>query len=279
MKSKLGKLLDKYSTIVLGCSVVLHLLMIACNALSARLADYLGRKAMLSLLQNHYQSTSAAAISESSSLWWVPGSSTFDVGRVLLPSLHAPWLPDLVVVSLILGCVWDFVRPPRGLWKRRLSLLLVAHSIILFMRMSTIISTFQIPSPYCSEKIFPSIFRKVQMSMDNVSVEWRNYFQENEVGFMLNTGCFDLMFSGHVSVSLLLAFYWQGSPHYSWAVKLLGWFLLIASIAVNIMVGDHFTSDIIIASYITTLIYLVFRKHLHDTYDLTFHRSIQTHHA
>src|SRR5690606_22076451 len=119
--------------------------------------------------------------------------------------------------------------------------------IILLMRATTVLSTIhQRPSPRCLEEI---------LDPD----------PNNSFGLIFNTTCFDMMFSGHVSFSVLVALFCNEAPFHLVLRMILGIVAFCSALA-NIIVGDHYTADVLVAMYISFLVFLLYRSPIAETF-------------
>jgi len=122
----------------------------------------------------------------------------------------------------------------------RLALMLWCHSYVLLLRWVISCATVYAGSARC-----------VRQSLLHTS----------NAGFALNTGCFDLMFSGHASFSVLIGSFAAMTPGWSVAtVKLPVLMFAVASAAVNVLVGDHFTADVLVGAYVGASIAALHRQ-------------------
>jgi hypothetical protein len=123
----------------------------------------------------------------------------------------------------------------------RASLLLVMHAYVLLLRTVSVCVTILGASPRCQQEA-------ALMHADNA-------------GFVLNTGCFDLMFSGHSSFAALVgaAAMWCGAlSRPSKALVVLA--ALLAAVS-NVLVGDHYSADVWVGVYVGASIAAM---HRHD---------------
>jgi hypothetical protein len=198
-----------------------------------------------------------------------PGSSSAGAGSLLVPStcsavlydvgLEMPpelfelyWLPDTLVL-LLLGLsvaavhiyerddaesdpsspvisnrrdVAPSVASPR---LARLALLCSMHAYILLLRCATSTVTVYSGSPRCIAQ---------------------SLLHAENAGLALNTGCFDLMFSGHASFSALIGSVLVWHREVPLWMRALVSVLAVVSCASNIFVGDHYASDVLVGSYV-----------------------------
>ena len=175
-------------------------------------------------------------------------SPVFDLGLHFLPHVHARWLPDAFVFLFIpLLCIAVFLPPPSTAsrsshWRRclhRLCCVLQAHAAILFMRASTTLATTHRASPVCHA-----------LSL---------HHSDDNPGFLLNTGCWDLMFSGHSAFCALAAFFTLSAPSLPQLLRPVTLVLAVMGCAANVLVGDHFTADCLVAVYVTLPLCCLFR--------------------
>jgi hypothetical protein len=203
--------------------------------------------------------------------------SSADLGRNLLPHIDAPWLPDSLILSLLFIGTLAFIWPnPQnrhhvGDRRKRLGLLLVAHASILIMRTSTtVVTVHPVSSPFCTAVASQIQRQQQEQQKDSNSAHHSQLPEQNNqeevVGFLLNTGCYDMMFSGHVSFSVLLTLFSLQAPNLPLILKSLSALFLAGSFVGNIAVGDHYSSDVLVGSYISFLVFMVFRKPLLRTY-------------
>ena len=78
-------------------------------------------------------------------------------------------------------------------------------------------------------------------------------------GFVLNTGCFDLMFSGHTAFCVVCAFFVCCHPRVGIPLQAAVSVVAAAGCVANVLVGDHFTADCLIGAYISILLCLLYR--------------------
>ena len=186
-------------------------------------------------------------------------SPVFDLGLHFLPHLHCRWLPDafvfvflaLVVAAVFvpaaaryrrIDCHYQQYWPPV---LRRLCCVLQSHSVVLLMRSSTTLATVHRASPVCHALSLESSVNP---------------------GFVLNTGCFDLMFSGHTAFCVLAAFFICHRPELGWMGQGLTAMLAAVGSVSNVMVGDHFTADCLVAAHIAVLVCCLFRQQFKGTF-------------
>ena len=199
------------------------------------------------------QSTDAATEADVCGYRAVNPSPVFDLGLHFLPHLHYRWLPDAFVfllLPLLLAAVFvPTATPPRRRYHwppvlARLCCVLQSHSVVLLMRSSTTLATVHRASPVCHA-----------LSLESAA----------NPGFVLNTGCFDLMFSGHTAFCVLAAFYTCQRTELGWLARLLVALLAVAGSVSNVLVGDHFTADMLVGAHIALLVCCLFRQHFQVT--------------
>lgn len=189
-------------------------------------------------------------------------SPIFDFGLYLFPHYDLIWLPDATLLILLLITAYCILFHDNkstttqstsyldlSYWVprvHRLTLYLRVHGILLFYRTISSLITIQRPSPRCSA---------------------HNLFHLDNAGWLLNSGCFDLMFSGHSSSSILSTiFIFATIPKQRIFLRgLILMFGLFSCIA-NIIIGDHYSNDVFIA---VVLSYYVSIQHI-DHYQNTF---------
>ena len=202
----------------------------------------------------------------------VSTSPVFDLGLHFLPHLHCRWLPDAFVFALLPLLVAAVFAPNTDSHDRsrntsndsssqsardssgeywapvlaRLCCVLQSHSVVLLMRSSTVLATVHRASPVCHA-----------LSLES----WAN------PGFVLNNGCFDLMFSGHTAFCVLAAFFVCRRPELGWLWQTVVAALAAAGSVSNVLVGDHFTADCLVAAHIALLVGCLFRHKFKHTFD------------
>ncbi len=209
-------------------------------------------------------SMSAAAAATGSSQatcdYGVTSSPVFDLGLHFLPHLHVRWLPDAFVFLLLPLLIAAVFVPATAVtrarrqgaasseyWQPTLSRLccvLQSHSVILLMRASTTLTTVHRASPVCHA-----------LSLESAA----------NPGFVLNTGCFDLMFSGHTAFCVLAAFFVCHRPELGWAAQCLVAVVAAAGSVSNVLVGDHFTADCLVGAHIALLACCLYRHRFKST--------------
>jgi hypothetical protein len=78
-------------------------------------------------------------------------------------------------------------------------------------------------------------------------------------GFVLNTGCYDLMYSGHSAFCVVCAFFVCCHPSVGVALQAVVSVVAAAGCIANVLVGDHFTADCLIGAYISLLLCILYR--------------------
>jgi len=186
---------------------------------------------------------------------------TFDLGRLYLPAWDLPWLPDTLLImllcSLILGLALEPLSGPNYRGEERLArfaVCLQTHGSLLLMRCTTTFVTMHLSSPVCEER-WHDYVRTRQGHPD--------VFQD--VGFLMNTTCFDMMFSGHCAISLLMCSFFQ-TLRIPVIYKVGMWILGVFGMLSTIIVGDHWTVDVLVAIYLTFFVYKFFEKKFLDSY-------------
>jgi len=187
--------------------------------------------------------------------------TTFDLGRNYLPAWDLPWLPDTMLILLLCClCAGVAVEPLEPLKSAvpgaseyrgherlaRFAVCLQTHGTLLLMRCTTTFVTMHLSSPVCEER-------------------WHDYVRTkagdpdvfHDVGFLMNTTCFDMMFSGHCAISLLMCafFSYLRVPR---LYKVLMWILGVFAALSTIIVGDHWTVDVLVAVYLTFFVFKFF---------------------
>lgn len=187
------------------------------------------------------------------SVWW-------DVGEYYLPAIDCVWLSDAIVFSQLFLGMFCILYKPKSLKNlvERLSTFCLIYGIILFLRTITIFSTVHSVSPVVAARLREG---------ENVSMI------KESIGYIANTNCFDMMFSGHASSDLtmaLFAIYCLSAPFIVRALTIInGIFGCVALI----MVGDHYTSDILVAVYTTILVFFSFITRVRKNFDPTYHSN------
>jgi len=82
----------------------------------------------------------------------------------------------------------------------------------------------------------------------------------------MNINCFDMMFSGHVAVSICCAFVTVQSPVVPKLYKITCATCAVVSIIVNITCGDHFTVDIVVGICVAVMACALLRDRLWRSY-------------
>jgi len=198
--------------------------------------------------------------------------TTYDLGRSYLPAWDLPWLPDTLLLTLLfLLCLGLALEPLPGADYRggerlaRFAVCLQTHGTILLMRCSTTVVTMHLSSPVCEER-------------------WHDYVRTRaghpdvfqDVGFLMNTTCFDMMFSGHCAISLLMCSFFQ-SLNVPKLYKVFMWFLGVFAMLSTIIVGDHWTVDVLVALYLTFFVYKFFEKKFLSSYTEYIDKPNQQH--
>jgi len=178
------------------------------------------------------------------------GSILYDAGAAWLVKLHHwSWLPDVgvAVMMLIIAALMLAPAPSTAKHARwtRFTTLLWSHAGVLALRCLTSCATVYDASPRCRQQ---------------------RLLQASNAGFLLNTGCFDLMFSGHASFSFLVGAFAWFCPHWSWTSKFCALVLATLSAAVNISVGDHHTADVLVGAYIGASMAALSRRKWRNTF-------------
>jgi len=186
---------------------------------------------------------------------------TFDLGRTYLPAWDLPWLPDTLLLLLLFSlCMGLALEPLSGSDYRgeerlaRFAVCLQTHGTVLLMRCTTTYVTMHLSSPVCEER-------------------WHDYVRTRQghpdvflgVGFLMNQTCFDMMFSGHCAISLLMCSFFQ-SLNVPALYKVLMWTMGVVAMLSTIIVGDHWTVDVLVAVYLTFFVYKFFEKKFLDSY-------------
>jgi hypothetical protein len=187
------------------------------------------------------------------------GSILYDAGAAWLSDLHhLEWLPDVGVAAMLLLVAAFLTAPvpvpktpatamtqqPHPRWTR-FTVLLWSHASVLALRCATSCATVYDASPRCRR---------------------HRLLQASNAGFLLNSGCFDLMFSGHASFSFLVGMFAYLCPRWSKFAKFLALIAATASAAANIAVGDHHTSDVLIGAYVGASMAALQAKKWADTF-------------
>lgn len=204
--------------------------------------------------------------------------AVYDMGRSVLPRLDGlVWLPDLLLLPMfIVAAVMlrhkgpssssssscsatssassarasvatgarskaDPALPsPSSFWSRA-SLLLVMHAYVLLLRTVSVCVTILGASPRCQQQAALLL-------------------HAHNAGFVLNSGCFDLMFSGHSSFAALVgaAALWSGAL--SRPAKVLVVVLALFAAVANVLVGDHYSADVWVGVYVGASIAAMHRQ-------------------
>jgi hypothetical protein len=187
------------------------------------------------------------------------GSILYDAGAAWLSDLHhLEWLPDLGVAAMLLlvaaflsapvpvptTTATTMAQQPNPRWTR-FTVLLWSHASVLALRCATSCATVYDASPRCRR---------------------HRLLQSANAGFLLNSGCFDLMFSGHASFSFLVGMFACLCPRWSKFAKFLALVAATTSAAANIAVGDHHTSDVLIGAYVGASMAALQAKKWADTF-------------
>ena len=85
-------------------------------------------------------------------------------------------------------------------------------------------------------------------------------------GFVLNVGCFDLMFSGHTAFCVVAAFFTCNRPGLSVPAQAAVSALAAAGCVANVLVGDHFTADCLVGAYVSLLLCLLYRHRFKSSF-------------
>ena len=187
-------------------------------------------------------------------------SPVFDLGLHFLPHIHCRWLPDAFVFLLLPLLLAALFLPAAARYRRRsdynqywppvvarVCCFLQSHSLVLLMRSTTTLATVHRASPVCHA-----------LSLESSS----------NPGFVLNTGCFDLMFSGHTAFCVLAAFFVCMRPEMSWPGQALIALLSVAGGVSNVVAGDHFTADCLVAAHLAILVACLFRNKFNQSFAL-----------
>ena len=182
-------------------------------------------------------------------------SPVFDLGLHFLPHFHYRWLPDVFVFVLLPILLAAVFVPAAARYRRsgrywppvlvRLCCALQSHTVVLLMRSSTTLATVHRASPVCHA-----------LSLESSS----------NPGFVLNTGCFDLMFSGHTAFCVLAAFFVCHRPELGWMGQSMIAVLAAAGSVSNVVVGDHFTADCLVGAHIALLACCLFRQRFKESF-------------
>ena len=240
----------------------------ALSSLGNTWATAVGRRLVLS---RSVAAAAAAAVSPSSSsvAAAVSAPAVFDWGRSVLPNLdECYWLPDLMLLPMFVALVWMIaVQPPpppapapspsavlksaaatgaastpalRFLW------VTCMYSSLLSLRTASVCMTILGASPRCQAQ-------SALLSADNA-------------GFALNSGCFDLMFSGHSSFSVFVGSLAVVSRGFSVPSKVILVTLALLSAICNVAVGDHYSSDVWIGSYVGASVVAICRAKIREVF-------------
>jgi hypothetical protein len=154
--------------------------------------------------------------------------------------LHLPqqrfWfgLPDFFVMSLsgVLLLLWlRLFFVDISALKRSICVFSRTYGVCMLLRGTCVMATIHLPSPRCME--------------------------QNSGGLLLNRGCYDMLFSGHTTLSIVVALTCTYSstrrdesaaaqppnrePHVPWQLLCLLWVLATGSVLSNLVSGDHYT--------------------------------------
>jgi hypothetical protein len=170
-------------------------------------------------------------------------ASTWDAGRTFLPHISkSPWMADTLLMVLLGGVLADIVyRRTRREQLGRVALVLSVHGVVLLLRSATIFSTVALVSPTVVERLLDG-------------EQWSDI--QGSIGFVANTNCFDMMFSGHASTGIVCALFVLTS-HLPRVMRMLWVALGLFGAALQVLVGDHYTSDVVVGTYTATMVFLV----------------------
>lgn len=204
--------------------------------------------------------------------------AVFDWGREMLPNLDDWfWLPDLMLLPMFVALVWIIAVQPSspasgpagspssslssGALKpavpaaapsstRALRFLWLSgmYSSVLSLRTASVCMTILGASPRCQAHQGGAL-----LTADNA-------------GFALNTGCFDLMFSGHSSFSALIGALAVVSRVFSVQSKAILVSLTILSALSNVAVGDHYSADVWIGVYVGASVVAICRAQIREVF-------------
>jgi len=166
------------------------------------------------------------------------------------PLINSPWLPDIVVISLVVltYSLLVFVYPKNSSSSRsehfrngfkRVEYFLYAQAILLTLRCTTNIATVDHLSPRCHKGITG--------------------------GLWFNNNCHDMIFSGHAGTSVLCTCFSISTKIPKW-VKGLILMSGVCGALINVLVGDHYTVDVLLATYISIFVWRMFDEPLQKTY-------------
>jgi hypothetical protein len=158
--------------------------------------------------------------------------------KLQLPPLPV-WAPDAAVGVLVLLTLLVSRR------KLALAAVLQAHGMLLVARTVIMLATIDRASPSCAEKL-------CQADANTSAILTQN-------GFFFNTGCFDMLFSGHAGTSLLAAFFITSSPQFFWLFRPFVWVFALSSALLQLVIGDHYTVDVVVAGLVAWLVWHVHR--------------------
>jgi hypothetical protein len=184
------------------------------------------------------------------SAWW-------DVGVELLPSIRNPWISDMLVFSqLILGiyCIFAgsvFRRNNVEIIVRRLSAFFKIYGMVLFLRTITVYSTVHSVSPVVAERM------RAGESLEAI---------RGSIGYIANTNCFDMMFSGHACSEVVMGLFALKSEA-PLIIRAMTIMIALCGPVLLIMVGDHYTSDVLVAVYTTIFVFLTMKSFYTSTFD------------
>ena len=215
-----GKLLVKCAAVwALGMGIAV---------VSGPWADAIG----FELLRSLELKVGTSAMRESRSSWW-------DAGHTFLPHVYAPWLADTVLLSVLVSVAMALAYRTHGSRVRRLATLLSVHGCVLLLRSAAIFSTVSMVSPVVAARL------RAGESLDSI---------EGHVGFVANTNCFDMMFSGHASTSIVCACFIATSM-LPLALKLPMVLVAVFSAVLQVLVGDHYSNDVVVGCYTAAMVF------------------------
>lgn len=191
------------------------------------------------LLEQLGASTSEAEMRRAPTLWW-------DAGQHYLPSLHCPMLADallLLSVAFALVCVgWCAL----DVAVHNFTVALQTHSLIMALRCLTIFATVHVVSPVIVRRI------SAGESLEDI---------RGSIGWLANTNCWDMMFSGHTATSVVVGCFslWSHAPLW---LRLVSALLSFVQPVAIVLVGDHYLNDVVVGVYTAALCFALLKPSL-----------------
>lgn len=168
----------------------------------------------------------------------------YDVGQEFVPALDVPvWLSDSCVWAMLtlwgLSSIADM--PRFGTLYRRWMPFCWVLGIVMLLRSASIYSTVHAVSPVIAKRI------QAGELLSDI---------ETTIGYMGNTSAFDMMFSGHTSICIICMLFCLTSSA-PVVLKLLALLGGSGGAAVQVLVGDHYTADVLVGFYTSLLVFLL----------------------